>query len=118
MQARPINLGPIGIWSPFLRNGERAQVAQVAQELEALGYGALWFPGGPPAGVREQIEAMLHATQQTVVAPGILSVWTHPAQATAQLHAELQRTYPGRFLLGLGVSHQHVLQNVGLTYER
>ncbi|MBV9174976.1 MAG: LLM class F420-dependent oxidoreductase [Chloroflexi bacterium] len=113
-----MNLGPIGVWSGVLRNGELAAVREAASELEALGYGALWFPGGPPDGAREHIEAMLSATRTTIVAPGIINIWTHPARQTAQMHAELQRTYNGRFFLGLGVSHQHAIQNAGLTYER
>jgi probable F420-dependent oxidoreductase len=118
MQARAINLGAIGVWSGVLRNGDSKAVAEAASELEELGYGTLWFPGGPPDGARDHIEAMLSATQRAVVAPGIINIWTHPARQTAQMHAELQHKYNGRFFLGLGVSHQHVVHNAGLTYER
>jgi probable F420-dependent oxidoreductase len=113
-----MNLGSIGVWSSVLRNGPRQEVARAAVELEELGYGTLWFPGGPPEGFREQVEAMLQATRRVVVAPGIVNIWTHPAQQVAELHASLQRAYPGRWLLGLGVSHHHVLERAGLTYQR
>ncbi len=34
------------------------------------------------------------------------ALWTHPPAAAAAAHSELTDAHPGRFLLGLGVSHQ------------
>ena len=113
-----MNLGSIGVWSGVLRNGPPEQAAQAASELEELGYGTLWFPGGPPEGFLQQMESMLQATHRAVVAPGIVNIWTHPAHQVADMHAELRSKYPGRWLLGLGVSHHQVVERAGLTYER
>ena len=41
-----MNLGSFGVWSGALRNGARAAVLDAAAELEQLGYGTIWFPGG------------------------------------------------------------------------
>src|ERR671923_11204 len=113
-----MNLGAIGVWSGGLRSGERGAVTAAAQELEGLGYGTLWFPGGQPAGLADHIQAMLQATQRVVVATGIVNIWTHPAAEVAAEHHALQQAHPGRFLLGLGVSHQHVVERAGLSYQR
>jgi probable F420-dependent oxidoreductase len=113
-----VDLGRIGVWSGTLRNGERAAIVNACKELEDLGYGAVWFPGGPPEGVTELMQAMLDATQKVVVAPGIINIWTHPPDKVARDHHVLQDAHPGRFLLGIGVSHQHVVQNAGLDYRR
>ena len=113
-----MDLGRIGVWSGGLRNGERGAITAAAAELEALGYGTLWFPGGQHAGLADLCRAMLEATQRVVVATGIVNIWTHPPEAVAAEHHALQQAYPGRFLLGLGVSHQHVVERAGLHYQR
>ena len=113
-----MDLGLFGVWSSALRNGERGAVLDAAAELEGLGYGTIWFPGGQHAGLAEHISSILQRTQRVVVAPGIVNIWTHPALEIAAEHHAITGAYPGRFLLGLGVSHQHVLERSGLRYER
>jgi probable F420-dependent oxidoreductase len=113
-----MELGEIGVWSGTLRNGERTAVLAAAAELEELGYGTIWFPGGSHEGLAEHIHAMLARTRRVVVATGIVSIWTHPAAAIAAMHHEVTQTYPGRFLLGLGISHQRVVQGAGLQYVK
>jgi probable F420-dependent oxidoreductase len=105
-----MDLGRIGIWSPELRRGELAVAGPAAAELEALGYGALWFPGGSGGAVLERAGALLEATERVVVATGILNVWMHePADAAAD-HARLTGAHPGRFLLGIGIGHAPQLE--------
>ncbi len=100
----PSTLAGVGIWSSELRYGEPAEVADLAAELETLGYSALWIPdtGGE---VFAALDVLLTATNKVTVATGILNIWMHEADATVAWwnglgHAEQQRT-----LLGLGVSH-------------
>jgi probable F420-dependent oxidoreductase len=112
-----MQLGPIGVWSGSLRRGESDTFAAAA-ELEEMGYSALWFPGGPREGIEEHIRKLLGATRTAVIATGIVSIWTHPAADTAAMHAALTRTHPDRFLLGIGISHPHVVQTAGLTYDK
>ncbi|HXM54595.1 MAG TPA: LLM class F420-dependent oxidoreductase [Candidatus Dormibacteraeota bacterium] len=99
-----MELGKIGIWSWAIRE-EGAEEA--AAELEQLGYGALWFPNSPTAF--ERARALLEATERISVATGIVSIWTHPPDRAAAAHHELTRDHPGRFVLGLGVSHPHLV---------
>ncbi|HKF18949.1 MAG TPA: LLM class F420-dependent oxidoreductase [Candidatus Dormibacteraeota bacterium] len=101
-----MELGRIGIWSRHLW-GERATVMEAAAELEDLGYGALWFPNAP--SIFERARDLLDATRRVVVAPGIASIWTHTAADAAAAHHALTKAHPGRFLLGLGVSHAHLV---------
>jgi probable F420-dependent oxidoreductase len=113
-----MDLGRIGVWSGALRNGERSAVLDAAAELEDLGYGTIWFPGGGHAGLAEHIESILQRTQRIAVATGIVNIWTHPSAEIAAEHHAITTAHPGRFLLGLGVSHQGVVERSGLTYER
>jgi probable F420-dependent oxidoreductase len=97
--------GAIGIWSPQLREGEPHDVAEAAAELEEIGFETLWVPGREHADLEERLRLLLSSTSRVVVATGIVSIWTHPATETAAMHARLASEFPGRFLLGLGVSH-------------
>jgi probable F420-dependent oxidoreductase len=112
-----MDLGSVGVWSGTLRQ-DRPEVREAATELEQLGYGTIWFPGGPPAGLAETIQALLESTRTTVVATGIVSIWVHPAPDIAALHHRVTQAYPGRFLLGLGISHQPSVESAGIKYER
>ena len=103
--SRP-RLGRIGIWSPAFW-AEREDAQHMARELERLGYGALWYPNG--AGMFDRARELLDATSRIVVATGIANIWAHPAEQVAATHHALTRAYPQRFLLGLGVSHAHLV---------
>ena len=98
-------VGRYGIWSFGLRSEDPAGLterAETAAELEELGFGALWLGGSP--GLRHAVP-LVEATSRLVVATGIQSIWDYEAAETASGYAKLEATHPGRFLLGLGVSH-------------
>jgi probable F420-dependent oxidoreductase len=107
--------GAIGIWSPQLREGGPLEVAEAAAELEELGFRAIWVPGREPGDLEERLRLLLSSTERITIATGIASIWTHPAPATAAMHARLNSEFPARFLLGLGVSHAPA---VGDRYQR
>lgn len=93
-----------GVWSPELRYGDAAVVADLAAELESLGYSALWVPdvGGDlfPA-----LDRLLDATSGVTIATGILNVWMHDATDTASWWTGRSDADRARVLLGLGASH-------------
>lgn len=93
-----------GIWSVGLRYGDRAEAADAAAELEELGYSVLWVPdiGGD---VFDVVERLMAATKTATIATGILNLWMHSAEETADAHARLTATRGDRFLVGIGVSH-------------
>jgi probable F420-dependent oxidoreductase len=101
-----MDLGRIGIWS-WSYGGDDSEVAEVAAELEELGYGALWFPNRPT--IFDLSRTILSATRRTVAATGITNIWTHPPEAVAAEHQAITEAHPRRFLLGLGVSHPHLV---------
>ncbi|MCE0537971.1 LLM class F420-dependent oxidoreductase [Kineosporia rhizophila] len=103
-----MKLSGVGVWDGWLRYGDPQEVAQAAAELESLGYSALWIPdtGGP---VFDAVRNLLAATNEIVVATGILNLWMHEPAAAAAAHAELTSTYGQRFLMGIGVSHAPIV---------
>ncbi|WP_059016001.1 LLM class F420-dependent oxidoreductase [Mycobacterium sp. M26] len=75
-----------------------------AAQIEALGYGAVWVAGSPPAEL-DWVEPILAATTTLKVATGIVNIWSAPAHAVAASFHRIESAYPGRFLLGIGVGH-------------
>ena len=100
-----MELGPVGIWSGALRFGDRGEAGDAARELEELGYGAVWIPGGAGGDIFDAVAVLLDATTRVTVATGIVNLWMHTPSETATAHARLTGAHPDRFLLGLGVSH-------------
>jgi len=100
-----VDLGRLGVWwSGSWRAPERAS-SDVAAELEALGYTALWSSGRFDPGLSPHFERLLAATTHVTVASGIVSIWSATPDDVAVAVADLDTRYPGRFLLGLGASH-------------
>jgi probable F420-dependent oxidoreductase len=75
-----------------------------AKDIEALGYGAVWVGGSPPAEL-DWVEPILEQTTTLQVATGIVNIWTAQAGAVADSFHRIDKAYPGRFLLGIGVGH-------------
>ena len=55
---------------------------------------------------------VLDATERVVVATGILNLWMHEPADVADGHHTLTTAHPGRFLLGIGVSHASLIDRV------
>jgi probable F420-dependent oxidoreductase len=97
-----------GVWAAQLRYGDTGAIRELAAELEELGYSALWIPdvGGD---LFSSVELLMDATRQTTIATGILNLWMHTAEETARQHARLTKAHGDRFLVGIGVSHQALI---------
>ena len=100
-----------GVWSSALRYGDSAEIAAAAAELESLGYSALWIPdvGGDVFG---PIGNLMAATTSSIVATGILNLWLHTAEETAEQHAALTAAHGPRFLVGIGVGHRPSIDRI------
>ena len=87
-----------------------------AAEIEKLGYGAVWI-GGSPAGDLKYVDPILERTDTLQVATGIVNVWTAPADQVAEAYHRLEDTYPGRFLLGVGIGHPEHTEEYRKPYD-
>jgi probable F420-dependent oxidoreductase len=92
-------------------------IASAAQEVEALGYGALWVGGSPPDDL-ELAESVLAATQRLVVGTSIVDIWRSKGDVLAASHARLSAQYPGRFYLGVGSGHAPTAEALGQAYVK
>lgn len=87
----------------------RLVTPQQAADIEALGYGAVWVGGSPPAEL-DWVEPILDATTTLKVATGIVNIWTAAAGPVAESFHRIEAAHPGRFLLGIGVGHPEAQQ--------
>ncbi|MBV9659708.1 MAG: LLM class F420-dependent oxidoreductase [Acidimicrobiales bacterium] len=103
-------LSGTGVWARQLRYGDAGEIAEMAGQLEELGYTALWVPdtGGDVLG---SVELLMSSTTRVVVATGILNLWMHAPEETADGHARLTSRYGDRFLVGIGVSHARLIDS-------
>ena len=112
-------LGRVGVWSFALESVPAREEREAVAEIEQMGYPALWF-----AEAVESREAFAHATwilssaERIVVASGIANIWARDPVAMANGWRMLTDAYPGRFVLGIGVSHQRSVARRGGVYER
>jgi probable F420-dependent oxidoreductase len=109
----------VGVWCAGLSFRDPVEVADAASELEALGYSSIWIPENG-AGELAAVERLLLATHTAVVGTGILNIWSRPADLVAAERDRLVAAYGDRFLLGLGVSHDSVVERLpgDAVYER
>ena len=90
------SLGQVGIWR------RHQQGVEGVEQIEALGFGALWLGGSPaPPDARPFLEG----SNRLPVATGILNVWRHEPANVAADHGRLNDEFGGRFLLGIGIGH-------------
>ncbi|WP_320782194.1 LLM class F420-dependent oxidoreductase [Streptomyces sp. CRN 30] len=111
------SVGRHGIWNTALRAEDeegRGARAEAAAELEELGFGALWLGGNSDA---RHAAPLIEATSHIVVGTSIQSIWEHPVAETSARFAELEVAHPGRFLLGLGVSHGPMVKGYDRPYS-
>jgi probable F420-dependent oxidoreductase len=108
----------IGIWW----NSEALPIREaqnVARDIEALGFGSLFMPEGGGKDALVESAAFLSATDRLVVGTGIANIHVRLPMAAESASRMLSALHPGRFVLGLGVSHApFVEQTVGNPYSK
>jgi probable F420-dependent oxidoreductase len=112
MNSLPIEVRPIGIWTSQFDFQPAAKVREAAAELERLGFGAIWFPESVGRESLTQAALLLGATRRMVIATGIANIYARDPVTTAAGQNTLAEAYPARFLLGLGVSHIPLVEQV------
>jgi len=107
-----IDIGPVGIWTGGLDSQPSAVGRVAAAEIEALGYTALWIPEAVGRDPLVAAALLLGATTRLRVATGIANIYARDPMTMAAGQKTLAEAFPGRFLLGLGVSHRHLVARV------
>ena len=112
------SLGPTGIWAP---PPERfgAGSRDLAAAVEKQGFGSLWIGGSHLApDAFTQLVGLLDGSERLIIGTGIASIWAREPSDMRQGADTLAKGFPGRFILGLGVSHAPAVEKLGRSYDR
>jgi probable F420-dependent oxidoreductase len=114
-----IDVGRVGIWTAAFEGHPSARAREAAQEIEAMGYPTLWINEATGRDPFVLAALLLSATSKLKVATGIANVYARDAMTTAACQKTLAEAFPGRFLLGLGVSSPVLVEKVrGHAYDK
>src|ERR1700730_1092057 len=110
-------LGRVGLWTAHLDQVPWSRGREIVQEVEALGYCALWFPEAVGRDALVASTLTLSASQRLVAATGIVSIYGRDAFTMNSAWRTISDAYPDRFILGLGSSPGPMVEGLrGVTY--
>jgi len=95
------------------------EARDAASRVEELGYHTLWIGEGPQnKEIFANAGILLAATETLVVATGVANLHARDALAMRTGSLALGDAYPGRFVLGIGVSHASLVTARGHDYAK
>jgi probable F420-dependent oxidoreductase len=104
-----VPIGRVGIWTGQLDAVPSARARNVARELEAMGWPCLWRPESHGRDALVSAAQLLDATERLCVATGIAQIHARHPHTTKAAQRTLHEASGGRFLLGIGVSHERFI---------
>jgi probable F420-dependent oxidoreductase len=107
-----LDLGRIGIWTAVLDAVPSAEAQRLAGVIEEAGFETLWIPETIGRDPFVSATLLLSSTSTLRVATGIANIYARDALTMANTQRTLEEAFPGRFLLGLGVSHHHLVDHI------
>lgn len=107
-----VDIGPVGIWTGVLDAHPTPVARAAAQLIEQLGFGALWIPETLGRDPFVAAALLLGATERLPIATGIANIYARDPMTMANAQKTLAEAFPNRFLLGLGVSHSHLVAGI------
>lgn len=107
-----IDIGRVGIWTSALEAQPAERARQAAQELEALGFPMLWINETTGRDPFVLATMLLSSTSSLKVATGIANIYARDALTMSASQKTLAEAFPGRFVLGLGVSSPVLVEKV------
>ncbi len=102
----------MGLWTFSLDQHPAGRAGELAAELEALGYGAIWIPEAVGRDPFVSATLLLGATERIVVGTGIATIYSRDPLAMNTAWQAVTEAFPDRFLLGLGVSHRPMVEGL------
>ena len=110
-------LGRVGIWSFALQRLAARDEIDAARQFEALRFPTLWIPESLGSkDVMAHAALLLGGTDNITLATGIANIHARDPMSMANGARALGEAYPGRFVLGIGVSHAPSVQMRGGDY--
>ena len=111
-------LGRVGIWSGAISLIPAAEARRVLGAVEDAGFSSLWIPESFAKEVFAHTSALLASSRDLVIATGIANILARDPTAMINGARTVVDAYPGRFVLGVGVSHAPSARRRGAGYDR
>jgi probable F420-dependent oxidoreductase len=109
----------VGVWTTALETVSPLEAGEYAAELERLGYGSLWFGEAYGREAFTNASVFLGASEGLVVATGIANIYGRDAVTGNAAGRTLHGAYPGRLVVGWGISHEPLVQRMrGHSYGK
>jgi probable F420-dependent oxidoreductase len=113
-----MQLGRLGVWT-FLDLMSAADAAALCRRIEELGYTALWIPEAVGRDPFAFLGYLAARTERLLLATGIANIYARDPMAMRAIQQTMAELSGGRFVLGLGVSHQHLVSGLrGHEYRK
>ena len=114
-----MKLGRLGVWYAADKLASPAQIADLVQTVEKLGYDTLWYPESRGYESFSVGGYMLSNTKTLKIGSSIASIYARDAFTSRRGMISLNQLYGDRFILGLGVSHMPMVEGLrGHVYEK
>ena len=103
-----MHLGRLGVWT-FLDLMNAGEAAAFTQRVEALGYSTLWVPEAIGRDPFTLLGYLAARTERLQLATGIANIYARDPMTMRAIQQTMAELSGGRFVLGLGVSHAHLV---------
>ncbi|MEC9269190.1 MAG: TIGR03620 family F420-dependent LLM class oxidoreductase [Actinomycetota bacterium] len=105
-----IDLGRVGLWTGVLDSMPSSAANELCAEAVELGFQTIWIPEAVGRDPFVTAMRVLENTAGIKIATGIANIYARDAMTMANAQRSIEEAHPGRFLLGLGVSHLHLVE--------
>lgn len=114
-----LDLGRVGLWAFDFDLQPMAAAQKAVARIEEMGFGTVWVPEAVGREPFASTALLLSATQNLILGTGIASLHARTAMTMQAGWKTLTEAFPERFVLGIGVSHQPMVENVhGHAYDK
>lgn len=110
-------LPPIGLWAGGADGLPAAELGRLGRDVEEAGIGAVWVAEGIGRDSLMTAALLLSGTERLHVGTAVTITWSRAPVMMVAGQQSLSEWFPGRFTLGIGVSHGPMNAMRGLPYH-
>ena len=112
-----MEIGKIGLWS-ILDAMKAGDSGGFARKVEKLGYSAMWIPEAVGREPFAHAGYLAANTERVIIATGIANIWARDPMTMMAGARTLAEVSGGRFVLGIGVSHEPLVRVRGREFVK
>lgn len=114
-----LDLGRVGLWTFDLDMQPMKAAQEAISRIEGMGFRTVWVPEAVGREPFASTSLLLSATKSMILATGIASLHARTAMTMQAGWKTVSEAFPDRFVLGIGVSHQPMVEGVhGNAYDK